>query len=46
MIEIENDKVDALMEVFEGSYDLLVDNLKILNDRMVLVNPRFTGKSQ
>ena len=41
MIEIETSKVDLLMDVFDGSYDKLISHLKVLEDRMVLVNPRF-----
>lgn len=41
VIEIETSKVDQLMEVFDGSYDKLINHLKVLDDRMVLVNPRF-----
>ena len=29
------------MEVFDSSYDKLINHLKVLDDRMVLVNPRF-----
>lgn len=32
------------MEVFDMKYDGLIDHLKILDDRMVLVNPRFNNK--
>jgi len=44
VIEIEREKVDPLMEVFEGQFDHLIDHLKLINDRMVLVNPRFAAK--
>lgn len=45
VIEIENSKVAQLMEVFAGEFDQLIDHLKILNDRMVLVNPRFNKQA-
>ena len=41
VIEIESDKVLQLMQVFGGSYQQLAQNLKLMNDRMVLVNPYF-----
>jgi len=46
IIEIEGAKVAQLMDVFEGQFDGLIDHLKILNDRMVLVNPRFPRNLQ
>ena len=48
-IEIGSDKVAPLMELFEGDFVYLGNNLKIMDYRMVLVNPKFqkpgTGKS-
>jgi hypothetical protein len=41
IIEIERDRVGPLMEVFNNDYRLLANHLKLMNDRMVLVNPRF-----
>ena len=41
IIEIEAEKIEPLMEVFSGDYGHLINHLKILNDRMVLVNPKF-----
>jgi hypothetical protein len=32
-----------LMEVFNNDYRLLVNHLKLMNERMVLVNPRFAN---
>jgi len=40
-IEIDRKRVSALMEVFEGSYRNLANHLKLMSDRMVLVNPKF-----
>ena len=45
VIEIETSKVDQLMDVFDGSYDKLINHLKVLEDRMVLVNPRFENRA-
>ena len=39
MIEIQPDKVQALISEFKEDYDHLSDHLKIMNKRMVLLNP-------
>jgi hypothetical protein len=41
VIEIEASKVAALMEVFNSNFALMADHLKLMDDRMVLINPRF-----
>lgn len=41
MIEIERERVAALMDVFGSDYRLMAEHLKLMNERMVLVNPRF-----
>jgi hypothetical protein len=32
------------MEIFGGDYQHLCSNLQLMNDRMVLVNPKFEAK--
>lgn len=44
IIEIENIRVQQLMDVFSGDYHHLANHLKLMNDRMVLVNPKFQGE--
>ena len=39
MIEIQNDKVDTLSSEFKGDYSIMAEHLKIMNKRMVLLNP-------
>ena len=39
VIEIQPDKVEALINEFKGDYALLAEHLKIMNKRMVLLNP-------
>jgi hypothetical protein len=39
VIEIQPDKVEALINEFKGDYSLLAEHLKIMNKRMVLLNP-------
>jgi len=41
VIEIEAAKVGTLMQEFLNDTNLLAQNLKILNNRMVLLNPKF-----
>ena len=41
VIEIEGSRVSQLMDVFGGDYQHLSNHLKLMNDRMVLVNPKF-----
>ena len=40
-IVIEKMKVKELLDVFCGDYQHLANHLKLMNDRMVLVNPKF-----
>lgn len=40
-IEIASDKVASLMELFEGDFVYLGNNIKIMDYRMVLINPKF-----
>lgn len=44
IIEIESMRVQQLMDVFLGEYSHLANHLKLMNDRMVLVNPKFQGE--
>ena len=39
MIEIQNDKVQGLINEFKDDYGLMAEHLKIMNKRMVLLNP-------
>lgn len=39
IIEIENKKVEHLILEFENNFDYMADHLKIMNKRMVLLNP-------
>jgi len=39
IIEIENKKVDHLIHEFTNNFDFMADHLKIMNKRMVLLNP-------
>lgn len=41
IIEIEKSKVDGLLQEFEGDLSLLASHLKLMNKRMVLINPKF-----
>lgn len=41
MIEIEKERVSALMDVFSSDYRSLAEHLRLMQDRMVLINPRF-----
>ena len=43
MIEIGPDRITKLMEVFQGDFHHLANHLKLMNERMVLVNPKFHG---
>lgn len=43
VIEIESTRVVQLMEVFSGDLNHLSNHLKLMNDRMVLVNPKFNS---
>ena len=48
MIEIRGaEKVDSLVnKEFLGDFNLMASHLKIMNKRMVLLNPRFVKKNQ
>lgn len=39
VIEIQPEKVEALTNEFKGDYALMSEHLKIMNKRMVLLNP-------
>jgi hypothetical protein len=39
VIEIQNDKVQGLINEFKEDYSLMAEHLKIMNKRMVLLNP-------
>ena len=43
IIEIEKDKVEGLLNEFEGDLNWLAQHLKLMNKRMVLINPVSTG---
>lgn len=43
VIEIEPQKVAVLLNEFQNDAALLASHLKIMNNRMVLLNPRFQG---
>lgn len=40
-INIENEKIQALMQLFEGDFNYLANHLKLMEDKMVLFNPKF-----
>jgi hypothetical protein len=42
VIEIQENKVDALIKEFNTDFKLLTEHLKIMNKRMVLLNPVIT----
>ena len=46
VIEIDNSNVDTLLRQFNGNLALLSQYLKIMNNRMVLLNPNFSQKDQ
>ena len=39
IIEIEKDKVEGLLNEFDGDLSWLAQHLKLMNKRMVLINP-------
>ena len=39
IIEIEKDKVEGLLNEFDGDLGWLAQHLKLMNKRMVLINP-------
>jgi len=46
IIEIENSKVDHLISEFNHDFGLMAGHLKIMNKRMVLLNPKFIIKEE
>lgn len=46
IIEIENTKVDHLITEFNHDFPMMANFLKIMNKRMVLLNPKFVSKQQ
>lgn len=46
IIEIENSKVDHLISEFGNDFGLMAQHLKIMNKRMVLLNPKFVIKEE
>jgi len=46
IIEIENSKVDHLISEFNHDFGLMASHLKIMNKRMVLLNPKFVIKEE
>lgn len=46
VIEIEGARVPQLMDVFQNDLRALADHLKIMDERMVLVNPKFPTASR
>ena len=41
VIEIGPERINKLMDVFSGDFHHLANHLKLMNERMVLVNPKF-----
>lgn len=39
IIEIEKEKVEGLLNEFDGDLSWLAQHLKLMNKRMVLINP-------
>jgi hypothetical protein len=46
IIEIEKSKVEGLLHEFEGDLSLLAQHLKLMNKRMVLINPKFQNADE
>ena len=44
IIEIEAAKVQHLLSEFMNDFSLMANHLKIMNKRMVLLNPKFIAK--
>jgi hypothetical protein len=44
VIEIQADKVQGLINEFKEDYGLMAEHLKVMNRRMVLLNPKFTNR--
>lgn len=45
-IEIESRRVDPLLRLFNNELEGVAEHLKLMNDRMVLVNPKFDHPQQ
>ena len=41
IIEIESDKVEPLLSEFEGDLAFLCSHLKLMDNKMCLLNPKF-----
>ena len=46
IIEIEAGKVQHLLNEFSNDFSLMANHLKIMNKRMVLLNPKFIAKQE
>jgi len=46
IIEIEAAKVQHLLSEFGNDFSLMATHLKIMNKRMVLLNPKFIAKQE
>ena len=46
IIEIEAAKVQHLLNEFTNDFSLMARHLKIMNKRMVLLNPKFIAKQE
>mmetsp|Transcript_4422 Transcript_4422/g.3207 ORF Transcript_4422/g.3207 Transcript_4422/m.3207 type:complete len:147 (+) Transcript_4422:628-1068(+) len=44
VIEIKQDRVDDLISEFDSDFGRMAEHLKIMNKRMVLLNPKFASK--
>lgn len=46
IIEIEKSKVEHLLSEFQSDYFEMANHLKIMNKRMVLLNPKFLKQNE
>lgn len=46
IIEIEKEKVEGLLHEFDGDLSWLAQHLKLMNKRMVLINPKFQNADE
>mmetsp|Transcript_106457 Transcript_106457/g.147433 ORF Transcript_106457/g.147433 Transcript_106457/m.147433 type:complete len:103 (+) Transcript_106457:346-654(+) len=46
IIEINAEMVDQLLNEFQGNYNQMAAHLKLMNKRMVLLNPKFSKKQE
>ena len=44
IIEIQENRVDQLCNEFSNDFQLMAEHLKIMNKRMVLLNPKFANR--